>query len=63
MLKLTRKKTLTKELIQTVNKLYSYKRKSIQNILKQFGKKIESDNRLEEISSEEIIDIAKQILK
>ena len=62
-LKLTRKKTLTKELIQIVNKLYSYKRKSIQNILKQFGKKIESNNRLEEISSEEIIDIAKQILK
>ena len=62
-LKLTRKKTLTKELIQTVNKLYSYKRKSIQNILKQFGKIIESDKRLEEISSEEIIDIAKQILK
>jgi 16S rRNA (adenine1518-N6/adenine1519-N6)-dimethyltransferase len=62
-IKFTRKKTLSKELIQTVNKLFSYKRKSIQNILKQFGKKIESNKRLEELTSEEIIDIAKQILK
>jgi 16S rRNA (adenine1518-N6/adenine1519-N6)-dimethyltransferase len=62
-IRLTRKKTLPKELIHTVNRLYSYKRKSLQNILKQFGKKIESKKRLEELSSEEIIDIAKQILK
>ncbi len=62
-LKFSRKKTLSKELIQTVNKLFSYKRKSLQNILKQFGKKIDSNKRLEEISSEEIIEIAKQILK
>ena len=62
-LKLTRKKTLSKELIQTVNRLFSYKRKNLQNILKQFGKKIESDKRLEDLSSEEIINIAKQILK
>ena len=62
-IKFSRKKTLSKELIQTVNKLFSYKRKSLQNILKQFGKKIDSNKRLEEISSEEIIDIAKQILK
>ena len=62
-LKLTRKQTLSKELIQTVNKLFSYKRKNLQNILKQFGKKIESDKRLEDLTSEEIINIAKQILK
>src|SRR3989337_181590 len=41
-LKLTRKNTIPKELIQTVNKLFSYKRKKIQNIAKQFGKIIES---------------------
>ena len=35
----------------------------IQNILKQFGKKIESDKRLEDLSSEEVISIAKKILK
>ena len=62
-LKLTRKKTLSKEMIQTVNRLFSYRRKNLQNILKQFGKKTESDKRLEELSSEEIINIAKQILK
>jgi len=62
-LKLTRKKTLSKELIQTVNKLFSYKRKNLQNILKQFGKKIESDKRLEDLSGDEIIKIAKKIFK
>ena len=62
-LQLKRKKTISKELIQTANKLFSYKRKNLKNIFKQFGKKIESDKRLEELSSEEIINIAKQVLK
>ncbi len=62
-LKFTRKKTLSKEMIQTVNRLFSYRRKNLQNILKQFGEKIESNKRLEDLSSEEIINIAKQILK
>ena len=62
-LKISRKKTISKELIKTVNRLYSYKRKSLQNILKQFGKIIESNKRLEELSSEEIVNIAKQIIK
>ena len=62
-LKLTRKNTIPEELIQVVNKLFSYKRKTIQNVAKQFGKVIESDKRLEELSGDEIISIAKQILK
>ena len=62
-IKFSRKKTLSKELIQTVNKLFSYKRKNLKNILKQYGKKIDSNKRLEDISSVEIIDTAKQILK
>ncbi len=62
-LRLKRKKTISKELIQTVNKLFSYKRKNLQNILKQFGKHIESDKRLEDLSGAEIIKIAKTILK
>lgn len=62
-LKLTRKKTIPKELIQTVNKMFSYKRKKILNIARQFGKFIESDKRLEELKEDEIIGIAKQILK
>jgi 16S rRNA (adenine1518-N6/adenine1519-N6)-dimethyltransferase len=62
-LRLTKKNTITEELIQVVNKLFSYKRKQIQNIAKQFGKVIESDKRLEDLSGDEIISIAKQILK
>src|SRR3989304_1029969 len=62
-LRLTQKNTIPKELIQTVNKLFSYKRKKIQNIAKQFGKIIESDKRLEDLSGDEIISLAKQILK
>lgn len=62
-LRLTKKNTIPKELIQVVNKLFSYKRKQIQNIAKQFGKVIESDKRLEELSGDEIISIAKQLLK
>jgi len=62
-LKLTRKKTLSKELIQTINKLFSYKRKNLKNVLKQFGKHIESDKRLEDLNGDEIIKIAKTILK
>jgi len=62
-LRLTMKNMIPKELIQTVNKLFSYKRKKLQNIAKQFGKVIESDKRLEDLSGDEIIKIAKQILK
>jgi len=62
-LRLTQKNTIPKELIQVVNKLFSYKRKKIQNIVKQFGKIIESDKRLEDLSGDEIISLAKQILK
>ncbi|MEX0854706.1 MAG: rRNA adenine dimethyltransferase family protein [Nitrosopumilaceae archaeon] len=62
-LRLTQKNTIPKELIQVVNKLFSYKRKKIQNVAKQFGKVIESDKRLEDLSGDEIINIAKQIIK
>jgi len=60
-LKLTRKKTISKELIKTVNQLFSYRRKKLKNILKQFGTYIESDTRIEELPGDEIIKIAKQI--
>lgn len=62
-LRLERKKTVPKELIQTVNKMFSYKRKKLTNIAKQFGKVIESEKRLEDLKEDEIINIAKQILK
>ena len=62
-LELTRKKSVSKELILTVNKMFSYRRKTLQNILKQFGKNIKSDKRLDDLSGDEIIKIAKQIIK
>ncbi len=62
-LKLVPKKKLSKKLITLVNQLFSYKRKKIQNIYKQFGKEIKSDKRLEDLSGDEIIEIAKQIGK
>ena len=57
------KKAISEELIQAVNRLYSYKRKTIQNIAKQFGFQIQSDKRLEDLSDSEIISLAKKLIK
>jgi len=62
-IKLKSKKVVSKELIKTVNKLFSYRRKTLQNILKQFGKRSDSTKRLNELDGDEIIKIAKQIIK
>jgi 16S rRNA (adenine1518-N6/adenine1519-N6)-dimethyltransferase len=60
-IKLTRKKSLSKNLIQTVHKLFSYRRKTLQNVLKQFGQKIQSGKRIDDLTGDEIIKIAKRI--
>ena len=62
-IKLTRKKSVSKELIHTVHKLFSYKRKTLQNVLKQFGLDIQSKKRINDLTGEEIIKIAKQLEK
>ncbi|HSB49954.1 MAG TPA: rRNA adenine dimethyltransferase family protein [Nitrosopumilaceae archaeon] len=62
-LKLTSKNIVSKELIKTVNKLFSYRRKTLKNIVKQFGKEIDSTKRLDDLDGDEIIKIAKQISK
>ena len=56
------KQQLKKELILNVNKLFSYRRKTVQNISKQFGKNNKSQKRLEELSTNEIIELAKNII-
>ena len=61
-LRLTRKKTISAEMIKTVHQLFSYRRKTLQNILKQFGKKSDKDKRLDDLNGDEIIKIAKQII-
>ena len=58
-----RKSTFSIELIQSVNLLFSFRRKKIQNIGKQLGLNIKSDVRLEEMSNDEIIKLANKIKK
>ena len=60
-LKIIKKRTIDKKLVQTINKIFSYRRKTIQNIYKQFGKETTIDKRLDDLSVEEITDIAKEI--
>tara|TARA_B100000029_G_scaffold365765_1_gene359110 strand:+ start:3428 stop:4132 length:705 start_codon:yes stop_codon:yes gene_type:complete len=57
----SRKSTISKELIQSVNLLFSFRRKKIQNIAKQLGLEIKSDMRLEDMSNNEIIKLAEKI--
>lgn len=61
-LKIIRKKILEKDLIYVINKMFSYRRKTIQNIFKQFGKETIIEKRLDDLSGDEIIGLAKQIL-
>ena len=56
-----RKSTLSKELIQSVNLIFSFRRKKLQNIGKQLGLEIKSDQRLEKMNNDEIIKFAKKI--
>ncbi|MDX1441008.1 MAG: rRNA adenine dimethyltransferase family protein [Nitrosopumilaceae archaeon] len=60
-LKIEKKINLDKELIKIINKIFSYKRKKVSNILKQFGMENSSNQRLEELSNKEIIDLASKI--
>ena len=62
-LKIIKKNTLEKDLIHVINKMFSYRRKTIQNIFKQFGKETVIEKRLDDLSGDEIIDLAKEILK
>ena len=62
-LKIIQKNTVEKDLIQTINKIFSYRRKTIKNILKQFNKETVIDKRVDDLSGDEIIHIANQILE
>ena len=57
----TRKHTFSKELIQSVNLMFSFRRKKLQNIGKKLGLEIKSNQRLEEMTNNEIIKFAKKI--
>ena len=60
---LEKKRVVSKELISTVNKIFSYRRKTLQNILKQFGLNSTSKKRLDELSGDEIIKIAQKTIR
>lgn len=62
-LKLTKKQQISKDLINTVNKLFSYRRKTLHNVAKQFGVLVESNERFENLTNGEIINLAKEINK
>ena len=70
-LKIIKKNTMKKDLIELINKIFSYRRKTIKNILKQFKKEdvvmnvdINNDNtRVDELSEEEILRLATQLLE
>ena len=61
-IQITQKRQVKKELILNVNKLFSYRRKTVQNISKQFGKNNKSKKRLEELTTNEIIKLANDII-
>lgn len=61
-IRLHQKHQITKDLVSAVNKLFSFKRKTIRHITKQFGVAMDSNNRLQDLSDGEIIEIAKKII-
>lgn len=61
-LRLIQKRRVSKNLIDAIEKLFSYRRKTIGNIAKKFGKTMQSDKRLEELSGDEIINLAKRLV-
>jgi 16S rRNA (adenine1518-N6/adenine1519-N6)-dimethyltransferase len=54
---------LSINLVNAVNKLFSFKRKTLRHIGKKMGVEIKSDKRLEDLTEGEIIEIAKKINK
>src|SRR6267378_4253165 len=62
-LELTKRHQISKEIIKTVNKLFSYRRKTLHNVAKQFGILIDSNKRFKDLTNGEIINLAKQINK
>ncbi len=61
-LRIIQKNILDKDLIHIIQKIFSYRRKTVKNILKQFNKETLNEKRLDDLSGEEIINLANQIL-
>lgn len=61
-LRIKKKDTLSEDVIRSVNDIFSYRRKTIANIAKKFGKDIGSNERLDDLDGDEIIKIAKKLI-
>lgn len=62
-MRLTQRHVLSGDVIDAVNKMFSFRRKTVGNIGKKFGLDIDSDKRLEDLQDGEIIGIAKKITR
>ncbi len=62
-LKITKKTDVDKKLIFTINEIFSYRRKTVKNILKQFGIESEIEKRVDDLTGDEIVNLAKQIIE
>ena len=62
-LKISKKTTMDKNLVSTINDIFSYRRKTVKNILKQFNKQSTIEKRVDDLSGDEIVNLAKQILE
>ena len=62
-LRITKKTIMDKKLVSTINEIFSYRRKTVKNILKQFGLESESAKRVDDLTGDEIVNLAKQIIK
>ncbi|RMW37544.1 MAG: methyltransferase domain-containing protein [Nitrosopumilus sp.] len=62
-LKIIKKTDMDKKLISTINEIFSYRRKTVKNILKQFGQESEIEKRVDDLTGDEIVNLAKQIIK
>ena len=59
--RMEQKRTLDQATIRTVNRIFSYRRKKLSNILAEFGVESGSDARLEQLGGDEIVRIARGI--
>ena len=62
-LKITKKTDVDKKLIFTINEIFSYRRKTVKNILKQFGIESEIEKRVDDLTGDGIVNLAKQIIE
>lgn len=60
-LRFTKKHQISDKMIKTVNRLFSYRKKTLRNVAKEFGLLTTLNKRFENLSRDEIIKIAKQI--